>query len=147
MPNEILTEICSHAQAETYFRGKDWLRTVRLTCKQLHVPATIESGKRFLEGPFVMISEYSLGALKDICAHPLHGPRFHTVRLDAYRLNDWNPLELYKEIANAVLARDIDRMEAAGHKLSEQLKIYGEEYTIWWTVATYWLLEKMGEQV
>lgn len=134
MPNEILTKICAFAvddHRETgYLNGRVWLTAVRLACKQLYTPATLEFGKRFLRDPLVMMTEYSLGALNDICAHPLLGPRVHAVRVDAYLLNDWNPSELYEEIANAVLARDVDRKEAAGHKLQEQLKIYGEEYDL-----------------
>lgn len=132
MPNEILTEICSYAHGGngTESRGKKWLRAVRLTCKQLYTPATVELGKRFLKNPLFMMTEYSLEALNDICAHPLFGPRAHAVRVDAYRLDEWDPSEIYKEIANAVLARNIGQMEAAEYKLQEHLKIYREEYDL-----------------
>ncbi|KAH0168154.1 hypothetical protein KCU67_g3593, partial [Aureobasidium melanogenum] len=83
MPNEILTEICTHAYdgVDTESRGKEWLRAVRLTCKQLNVPATVEFGKRFLVSVPVMVSRFSLGTLLDICRHPLIGPQVDEVSL------------------------------------------------------------------
>ncbi|KAG9760402.1 hypothetical protein KCU73_g2909, partial [Aureobasidium melanogenum] len=132
MPNEILTEICAHAcdDGSNIPRGREWLRAVRLTCKQLYTPATLEFGKRFLENLFVMMTDYSLEAMNDICAHPLLGPRAHAVRVDAYRSDEWNPSDIYKEIANAVLTRNIGQMEAAENKLQEHLKTYREEYDL-----------------
>lgn len=87
MPNEILTEICSHAHDgdDTESRGKEWLRAVRLTCKQLHIPATVEFGKRFLGSVPVMAARVSLETLFDICQHPLIGPQVSNIQLFSRR--------------------------------------------------------------
>ncbi|KAG9700846.1 hypothetical protein KCU95_g966, partial [Aureobasidium melanogenum] len=132
MPNEILAKICAFAVDDHreigYLNGKAWLTAARLTCKQLYTPATLEFGKMFLQDPLVMMTEYSLRALNDICAHPLFGPRVHAVRVDAHRLGDLDLREIYKEIKNAVLARNIEQMNVAENRLQERLDMYEEEY-------------------
>ncbi|THY09459.1 hypothetical protein D6D01_09507 [Aureobasidium pullulans] len=89
LPNEVLDEIC--AQIEAW--GFPWpeiythpLMFLRLTCKHLYVPATKEFAKRFLVNPHVMVNNYSLNALVEICKHPLIGSYVRGITLEAYRL-------------------------------------------------------------
>ncbi|KAG9893754.1 hypothetical protein KCV05_g13108, partial [Aureobasidium melanogenum] len=132
MPNEILAKICAYAidDDDVWKKGKRWLRAVRLTCKQLYTPATLEFGKRFLQDPFVMMTYYSLQALNDICAHPLFGPRVDGISVDAYRLEEWDPDWWYKKLTKSVRARDTEEMEAAGQELQERLNVYREEFEL-----------------
>jgi hypothetical protein len=87
MPNEILANICTYAHDgdKTKTRGEEWLRAVRLTCKQLHVPATIEFGKQFLASLPVMAARGGLETLVEICKHPLFGPRVNEIQLHGWR--------------------------------------------------------------
>jgi hypothetical protein len=88
LPNEILANICVYAvDKEPSKRGKDWLRAVRFTCKQLYTPATEELAKRFFRNPAVMLSRRSLQELVALCKHSIIGPYiqeivFHHCRLD-----------------------------------------------------------------
>ncbi|KAH0369536.1 hypothetical protein KCU65_g3297, partial [Aureobasidium melanogenum] len=134
MPNEILTNICAFAvddyREREYSNGKVWLTATRLTCKQLYTPATLEFGKRFLRDPFVMTTEYSLGALIEICAHTLFGPRVSGISVDAHRLDACDPTWMYQQLTNSVRARDIEGMDAAEHDLQEYLDAYREEFDL-----------------
>ncbi|KAH0346033.1 hypothetical protein KCU81_g4132, partial [Aureobasidium melanogenum] len=132
MPNEILTKICTFAvddhRERRYSDGKVWLTSARLACKHLYIPATLEFGKRFFRDPFVMMTKYSLGALIEICAHPLFGPRVSGISVDAYRLDEYGPTWMYQQLTNSVQARDIEEMDSAEHDLQEYLDAYREEF-------------------
>ncbi|KAI4739789.1 hypothetical protein E4T50_09772 [Aureobasidium sp. EXF-12298] len=137
MPNEILTEICTYACDEGYnmygrkrSSGREWLCAVRLTCKQLYTPASLEFGKRFLEDPFVMITDYSLEALNDICAHPLFGPRVRGISFDEFRSDEWYAESIYRKTTKSVLARDVRKMKTAGDRLQRYSKSYSEQYEL-----------------
>ncbi|THX33885.1 hypothetical protein D6D10_07719 [Aureobasidium pullulans] len=83
LPNEILSEICAHTNGS---RRRHPLKLLRLTCKHLYVPATKEFAKKFLVNPHVMINNYSLNALVEICKHPIIGPYVRGITVEAYRL-------------------------------------------------------------
>ncbi|THW33544.1 hypothetical protein D6D21_09952 [Aureobasidium pullulans] len=83
LPNEILSEICAHTNGS---RRRHPLKLLRLTCKHLYVPATKEFAKKFLVNPHVMVSNYSLNALVEICKHPIIGPYVRGITVEAYRL-------------------------------------------------------------
>jgi hypothetical protein len=97
LPNELLTKICIYAaDNESYTRGKDLLRAVRLTCKQLYIPATEELAKRFFRSPAFMASRQSLQKLVALCKHTLIGPYIQEIVFHPCRLNK-NFLNTIKE--------------------------------------------------
>ncbi|KAG9604772.1 hypothetical protein KCU77_g1150, partial [Aureobasidium melanogenum] len=135
MPNEILTEICTHAHdgVDTKSRGKEWLRAVRLTCKQLHVPATVEFGKRFFASVPVMAARISLETLLDICKHPLIGPQVSVIQFYGRRFCATMVPDLDIGLGDHVDNRDlrgarntIRRMNSALEFVEEELEI--EQY-------------------
>ncbi|KAH0369537.1 hypothetical protein KCU65_g3296, partial [Aureobasidium melanogenum] len=98
LPNEILAQICANAadsepsdtvdgELRGLPDGKHWLQAVRLTCRRLYDPATVEFAKRFLTRPCVMLSRYSLQQLIDLCKHPLVGPYVQEVCFCPYRMS------------------------------------------------------------
>lgn len=89
LPNEILAKICAYADDDNYHFtcGLRWLKAVRLTCKQLSVPATTEFIKRFFRRLEVIISRHGLREFAELCKHPLFGPHVQEVSFDACRLN------------------------------------------------------------
>ncbi|KAH0350700.1 hypothetical protein KCU83_g4660, partial [Aureobasidium melanogenum] len=135
MPNEILTEIFTHAHdgVDTKSRGKEWLRAVRLTCKQLHVPATVEFGKRFFASVPVMAARISLETLLDICKHPLIGPQVSVIQFYGRRFCATMVPDLDIGLGDHVDNRDlcgarntIRRMNSALEFVEEELEI--EQY-------------------
>lgn len=132
MPNEILTEICIRARDgdDTKSRGKEWLRAARLTCKQLHVPATVEFGKRFLATIPVMAARQSLETLFDICKHPLIGPRVSEIQFYGRRYCSNSFSDLSDEVERVLDERNLRGARKFTRQLRLVLDFLDEEFDI-----------------
>jgi hypothetical protein len=129
LPNELLAEICIHARDgdKTKSRGKEWLRAVRLTCKQLHVPATIEFGKRFLATVPVMVARGSLETLVEICEHRLIGPRVSEIQLYCGRASRYHLDPQQTDLKACVKNKDLHRARHIRHRLRLIRDFYEDE--------------------
>lgn len=92
MPNENLEKICAYAvdngdDRKYQRRGKEWLRAVRLTCKQLYPSATAEFAERFFTIVKIMVARSSLETLLEVCNHPIIGPYVSGISLCCGRLD------------------------------------------------------------
>lgn len=132
MPNEILTKICTHAHDgdDTESRGKEWLRAVRLTCKQLHVPATVKFGKRFLAAVPVMAARESLETLFDICKHPLIGPHVSEIQFYGRRYCSNSFSDLSDEVEHILDKRDLRWARKLTRQLRSVLDYLDDEFDI-----------------
>lgn len=132
MPNEILTEICSHVRDgdDTESRGKEWLRAVRLTCKKLHVPATVEFGKRFLTAVPVMAARESLETLFEICKHPLIGPQVTEIQFYGRRYCSNSFSDLSDEVEHILDNRNLRWARKFTRQLRSVLDFLDEEFDI-----------------
>lgn len=81
-PSEVLATIFRNSN----LNSKD-IKSLRLTCKELHPTATREYAERYFTEPFFFLSRYSLGSLVDICRHPLIGPHVRVIGIVANTLH------------------------------------------------------------
>ncbi|KAG9848875.1 hypothetical protein KCU98_g5405, partial [Aureobasidium melanogenum] len=81
-PSEVLATIFS----DPSLNSKD-IKSLRLTCKELHPTATREYAERYLTEPFFILSRYGLESLVNICRHPLISPHIRTVGIMANTLH------------------------------------------------------------
>lgn len=72
--NEVFTIIFS----DLSLNSKD-IKSLRLTCKELHPNATRLYAERYLTEPFFILSRYSLESLVDICKHPILSSHIRTI--------------------------------------------------------------------
>jgi hypothetical protein len=129
LPNEILGQICVHAQDsdETKSRGKEWLRAARLTCKQLCVVATVEFGKQFLASVPVMVARGSLETLFDICKHPLIGPQVTEIQLYGCRSSRYALHMLQEELEECLGSNNLHQARQIRHQLNLLLDFREQE--------------------
>jgi hypothetical protein len=149
MPNEILAEICVHAHDgdQTTSRGKKWLRAVRLACKQLHVPATIEFGKRFLTTIPVMAARGSLETLVEICKHPLIGPHVSEIQLYGYRATQYEFFNLQEDLKAYIEDHDLHGARCVRRRLQLYLDYLEEELELEQCVGIFQRLQGALEMV
>lgn len=108
LPNEILGNICTYAvDKEPSTCGKDWLRAVRLTCKQLYTPATEELAKRFFKSPAIMASRRSLQRLAALCKHDLIGPYIREIIFYPCQLDTMFLERIQHNLGRGKLTRDL----------------------------------------
>ncbi|THY92800.1 hypothetical protein D6C92_05666 [Aureobasidium pullulans] len=128
LPNKVLHEICAQTEGsmgpEIY---TDPLMFLRLTCKDLYVPATKEFAKRFFTKPCVMVNTYSLQALVDICAHPIMGPYPRGILLDARRLGIDACREINGNLEDSTTNGDIKSMKKHRNELQGLLEVFEED--------------------
>jgi hypothetical protein len=114
LPNELLARVCIYAaDKEPSTRGKEWLRAVRLTCKQFHTPATEEFAMRFFTKFHFMFSQQSLQELVDLCKHQVFASHVQEVVFHPYRLNKYFLHIIQDKMRYLVTRRDFKSVNEA----------------------------------
>lgn len=145
MPNEVLANIYTYAtdgdDSESRWReGKSWLKAVRLTCKQLYDPATIQFGKRHLSDLSIIAVRGSLEELLKICEHRLLGPQVRKISLFGCRLDQKMLSTLKKDLDFWVRRRDLKGIRRARFQLQLFLDFLEEEVELEYHNGVFQLL-------
>lgn len=126
--NEVLTIIFS----DSSLKSKD-IKSLRLTCKELHSNATRLYAERYLTEPFFVLSRYSLQSLVDICKHPIFSSHIRSIGIVTTTLHVEGLKERVRKISEERWGHEGEANDFA--VISEYAKICKEQVE----------LEKSGE--
>jgi len=145
IPNEVLANICTYATdgddpKSRWREGKSWLKTVRLTCRQLYNSATTEFADRFLTTLYVIGARASLETLLKICKHPLIGPRIRNISFYGCRLNRDLLSSLRRGVDSSFRGGDLRDIREARARLQAFLDFLEEEVELEQRAGIWFLL-------
>ncbi|KAG9604774.1 hypothetical protein KCU77_g1148, partial [Aureobasidium melanogenum] len=123
-PPEVLATIFS----DQSLNSKD-IKSLRLTCKELHPTATREYAERYLTEPFFILSRYSLNSLVDICKHPVISPHVRVIGIVANTLHIRGLRERVCRVEEKIsdYSYRVDHMAREIARISEYAKICKEQ--------------------